>query len=109
MRRQARAVPDSFSNAYLEFYDDTLFTAYVGCNTIKGYYIIKGPTIKFNITDSLTTACPGDVETWFVKLIQDRVSYYGIDEKILYLRDQAFNIVFDCSRKKDDTAIKSTQ
>src|SRR6185503_15866564 len=59
MRRQARAVPDSFSHAYIEFYGDTLFSAYVGCNKLNGKYIIKGPTIKFILlqTDTALTAC----------------------------------------------------
>jgi heat shock protein HslJ len=108
MRRQSRAVPDSFTNAYLEFNGDSLFSGYVGCNIIRGYFIIKGPTIKFHVSDtSLASSCQGDVETWFIKLIQERVSYYGIDEKILYLRDQASNIVFDCSRKKEEAVSKS--
>jgi len=105
MRRQARAVPDSFSHAYLEFYGDTLFNAYVGCNKLSGRYIIKGPTIKFTVlrTDSSLTGCPDtDIESWFIKLIESRVSYFGIDEKILYLKDVASNIVFDCSRRKED-------
>ena len=41
------------------------------------------------------------MEEWFIKLIQERVSYYGIDEKILYLKDVAFNTVFDCTRRKE--------
>jgi heat shock protein HslJ len=102
MRRQARAVPDSLAEAYIEFNGDTLFTAYVGCNKLSGKYIIKGPTIKFTILDTTLSTCPGDIETWFIKLIQERVSYFGIDEKILYLRDVASNIVFDCSRKKEE-------
>jgi len=107
MRRQARAVPDSFTTAYLEFYEDTLFSAYVGCNKLSGKYIIKGPTIKFTITDTVLsdttlTACPQtEIETWFIKLIETRVSYFGIDEKILYLKDVAYNIVFDCAKKQD--------
>src|SRR6186997_1231859 len=52
MRRQARAVPDSLTTAYLEFYGDTLFSAFVGCNKFSGRYIIKGPTIKFIISDT---------------------------------------------------------
>ena len=103
MRRQARAVPDTMEKSYLEFNEDTLFTAYVGCNTLKGTYIIKGPTIKFTITDSLTETCTNDLEKWFIKLIEDRVSYFGVDEKILYLKDVAFNIVFDCVRKKEES------
>jgi len=108
MRRQARAVPDSLAKAWLEFYEDTLFAAYVGCNKLSGKYIIKGPTIKFTILDTALSACPNnDIESWFIKLIQERVSYFGIDEKILYLRDVASNIVFDCSRKKEED-IQST-
>ena len=108
MRRQARAVPDSLSEAYLEFYEDTLFSAFVGCNKLSGKYIIKGPTIKFTILDTGLTACPqNDIESWFIKLIEERVSYYGIDEKVLYLRDVASNIVFDCSKRKEEEA-KST-
>lgn len=103
MRRQARAVPDTLENCYFEFNEDTLFTAYVGCNRIEGTYIIKGPTIKFNVTDSLMTKCTNDIEEWFIKLIEDRVSYFGVDEKILYLKDVAFNIVFDCEKKKEDS------
>jgi len=107
MRRQARAVPDSLTTAYLEFYEDTLFSAYVGCNKLSGKYIIKGPTIKFIITDTVLsdttlTACPQtEIESWFIKLIETRVSYFGIDEKILYLKDVAYNIVFDCARKPE--------
>lgn len=108
MRRQARAVPDSLAEAYLEFYEDTLFSAYVGCNKLSGKYIIKGPTIKFRILDTALAACPqNDIESWFIKLIEDRVSYFGVDEKILYLKDVASNIVFDCSRRKEEE-IKST-
>ena len=108
MRRQARAVPDSLTTAYLEFYEDTLFSAYVGCNKLSGKYIIKGPTIKFTITDTVLsdttlTACPQtEIETWFIKLIETRVSYFGIDEKILYLKDVAYNIVFDCGKTQDE-------
>jgi len=103
MRRQARAVPDSLSEAYLEFYEDTLFSAHVGCNKLSGKYIIKGPTIKFTILDTSLAACPqNDIESWFVKLIETRVSYFGIDEKILYLKDVAYNIVFDCAKKPDE-------
>src|SRR5215204_4668745 len=58
MHKQAKAVPDSLSEAYLEFYEDTLFSAFVGCNKLSGKCIIKGPTIKFTILDSSLTACP---------------------------------------------------
>ena len=108
MRRQARAVPDSLTTAYLEFYGDTLFSAFVGCNKFSGRYIIKGPTIKFIISDTALsdttlTACPQtEIESWFIKLIETRVSYFGIDEKILYLKDVAYNIVFDCAKKPDE-------
>ena len=107
MRRQARAVPDSLTTAYLEFYGDTLFSAFVGCNKFSGKYIIKGPTIKFIISDTalsdtVLTACPQtEIESWFIKLIETRVSYFGIDEKILYLKDVAYNIVFDCAKKPE--------
>lgn len=101
MRRQARAVPDSLEQCYFEFNEDTLFTAFVGCGVFHGKYIIKGPTIKFTITDTAMKVC-GEVEEWFIKLIQERVSYFGIDEKILYLKDVAYNIVFDCVRMKKE-------
>ena len=101
MRRQARAIPDTLVNSYIEFNEDTLFTAYVGCNKLNGTYIIKGPTIKFTILDTALGPCAGEVEKWFIKLIQDRVSYFGVDKKILYLKDVAFNIVFDCARKPE--------
>jgi heat shock protein HslJ len=101
MRRQARAVPDSLLESFFEFKEDTLFTARVGCDSFSGKYIIKGPTIKFTILDSASSECHGEVEQWFIKLIQERVSYFGIDEKILYLKDGAFNIVFDCARKPE--------
>jgi heat shock protein HslJ len=102
MRKQARAVPDTLSDGYIEFNEDTLFTAYVGCNKLSGKYIIKGPTIKLTILDTSLATCEGEIEQTFIKLIQDRVSYFGIDEKLLYLKDVAFNIVFDCSRKKEE-------
>lgn len=107
MRRQARAVPDTLTQAYLEFYGDTLFSAVVGCNKFSGKYIIKGPTIKFTISDTsladtALAACPQtEIENWFIKLIETRVSYFGIDEKILYLKDVAYNIVFDCAKKQE--------
>jgi heat shock protein HslJ len=109
MHRQARAVPDSLVEAYLEFYEDTLFSAYVGCNKLSGKYIIKGPTIKFTILDTSLTACPqNDIESWFIKLMETRVSYFGIDEKILYLKDVAYNIVFDCSKRKEEEPKSTT-
>jgi heat shock protein HslJ len=103
MKRQARANPDSLVSSYLEFNGDTLFTAVVGCTAFSGNYIIKGPTIKFKITDTSSAACLGEVEQWFARLIQERVSYFGVDEKILYLKDGAFNIVFDCAKKTEET------
>ena len=100
MRRQARAIPDTMTKSYIEFYSDTLFTAFVGCNQLSGSYFIKGPTIKFRLLNRGLTACPeSEIENWFVKLIEDRVSYFGIDEKLLFLKDVANNIVFECSRK----------
>ena len=109
MRRQARAVPDSLTQAYLEFYEDTLFSAYVGCNKLSGKYIIKGPTIKFTILDTSLAACPqNDIESWFIKLMESRVSYFGIDENILYLKDVAYNIVFDCSKRKEEETKSTT-
>ena len=108
MRKQAKATPDTLVESYLEFNEDTVFTAYVGCNKLSGKYIIKGPTIKFTILDTALTTCPNnDIESWFIKLIEHRVSYFGIDEKVLYLKDVAYNIVFDCSRKKEEE-LKST-
>jgi heat shock protein HslJ len=101
MRKQARAIPDSLVNSYFEFDGDTAFSAFVGCNKLSGTYIIKGPTIKFTVTDSLTATCDNDLEQWFIKLIQERVSYFGVDENILFLKDVAYNIVFDCARKPD--------
>ncbi|HZI54532.1 MAG TPA: META domain-containing protein [Chitinophagaceae bacterium] len=101
MRRQARAVPDSLNNSYFEFYGDTLFSAFVGCNKINGTFIIKGPTIKFIVTDTALSTCPDDLEQWFIKLIQERVSYFGVDETTLFLKDVAYNIVFDCVRKEE--------
>lgn len=103
MRRQAKAVPDSLNQAYIEFYGDTLFSAYVGCNKLSGKYTIKGPTIKFMLLDSpLTTCADNDIESWFIKLMESRVSYFGIDETILHLKDVAYNIVFDCTRRKEE-------
>ena len=109
MRKQARAIPDSLTQAYLEFYEDTLFSAYVGCNKLSGKYIIKGPTIKFTILDTSIAACPqNDIESWFIKLMQERVSYFGIDENILYLKDVAYNVVFDCSKRKEEETKSTT-
>lgn len=108
MRRQARAVPDSLVEAYIEFYGDTLFTAYAGCDTLHGRYTIKGPTIKFKVYDSALSTCDNnEIQDWFKKLIQERVSYFGVDEKILQLKDVAYNIVFDCSRSKKEEEAKN--
>ncbi len=101
MKRQARSIPDSLVNSLFEFVDDTLFNAYVGCNVLNGTYTIKGPTIKFTVFNSVADSCSNDIERWFIKLIQERVSYFGVDEKILYLKDVAFNVVFDCVRKNE--------
>ena len=99
MMRQAMAEPDLLKSAYIRFIDDTSFTAYAGCNTFTGKYNIKGPTIKFTISDSHLRACDTDIEEWLVRLLQERVSYYGIDEKKLYLKDVAYNVVFDCTKE----------
>ena len=108
MRRQAKAVPDSLTAAYIEFNGDSLFSAFVGCNNLSGKYIIKGPTIKFILFDTARTECQqNEIESWFTKLIQERVSYFSVDEKTLYLKDVASNIVFDCFRRKEEET-KST-
>lgn len=103
MKRQARAIPDSLISSYIEFNTDTLFSAAVGCAVFSGTYVIKGPTIKFRIKDTVPAQCLGEAEQWFARLIQERVSYFGIDEKILYLKDGAFNIVFDCVKRPEET------
>ena len=103
MRRQARAVPDTLISSYIEFNEDSLFTAYVGCNKLSGTYIIKGPTIKLVVQDTVLAPCTSDLEKWFIKLIQERVSYFDFNKKILYLKDVAYNIVFDCARKQEQT------
>jgi hypothetical protein len=109
MRRQARAIPDSLNESYIEFYGDTLFSAFVGCSKLSGKYTIKGPTIKFKVLDTVITTCDSnEVQSWFRKLIQERVSYFGIDEKILQLKDVAYNIVFDCSRRKEEESKNAT-
>jgi hypothetical protein len=109
MRRQARAIPDSLVEAYIEFFDDTLFTAYVGCDTLHGKYSIKGPTIKFRLADTAISTCDSsEIQTWFKKHIQERVSYFGVDEKILHLKDVAYNVVFDCSRRKEEQGKNAT-
>ena len=102
MRRQARAVPDTLSNSYIEFKEDLLFIAYVGCNVLNGNFIIKGPTIKFIISDSALSPCTGEIEKWFIKLMKERVSYFGIDKKVIYLKDVAYNIIFNCARKPEE-------
>jgi heat shock protein HslJ len=83
--------------------------AYVGCNILSGKYIIKGPTIKFTVSDSVGQTCSNDIEQWFLKLIRERVSYFGIDEKKLLLKDVAYNIVFSCSRKDEENKTSSVQ
>ena len=108
MRRQARAIPDILNQSFIEFYGDTLFSAYVGCSKLSGKYLIKGPTIKFTVLDNLSDTCQNhEIESWFIRLIQERVSYFGIDERMLYLKDVASNIVFDCSRRKEEE-VKNT-
>lgn len=103
MKRQARANPDTLDKSYIEFVGDTLFNASAGCNKISGSYTIKGPTIKFRIFQSETNECSNiEIEQWFLKLLEERVSYFAIDEKALYLKDVANNIVFDCSRTKNE-------
>ena len=109
MRRQARAIPDSLNEAYIEFYGDTLFSAFVGCSKLNGKYTIKGPTIKLKVLDTTITTCDSnEVQSWFRKLIQERVSYFSVDEKILHLKDVAYNIVFDCSRRKEEESRNAT-
>lgn len=100
MRRQARAVPDSLQGAWFRFIDDSSLLAFTGCDTMKAKYIIKGPTIKFHADEADSSACPGEIVSWFRRLLEERVSYFGIDEQTLYLKDVAYNIVFDCRRRK---------
>jgi heat shock protein HslJ len=104
MHRQARAVPDTLTNSFIEFKEDGLFSAFAGCNELHGTFVIKGPTIKFTLTDSVLKPCSDEIEKWFIKLIQERVSYFGIDAKRLLLKDVAYNIIFHCARKPDDVS-----
>jgi hypothetical protein len=58
---------------------------------------------------SLTACIDTDIESWFIKLMETRVSYFGIDDKVLYLKDVAYNIVFDCSRRKENETNTTSQ
>jgi heat shock protein HslJ len=100
MKRQARIDAENLDKVYLTFNPDMTFTGFAGCNNIRGTYILKGTGIKFENIVATKMACNKlEQETAFLKLLQETVSTYTVDNKRLLLRDGSSNIVFEGERK----------
>jgi heat shock protein HslJ len=100
MHRQAKMEAETLSNVFLSFKEDNTFTGSGGCNRISGSFILKGTSIKFSNIISTKMACDRlEQEGAFLKLLQETVSAYTVDNNVLWLRDGASNIVFHASRR----------
>ena len=100
MRRQARMEAEPLSGIFLNFNADSSFNGNAGCNQIAGKYILKGTSIKFSNIIATKMACDKlEQESALLKLLQETVSAYTVDESKLLLRDGSSNIIFYASRK----------
>jgi heat shock protein HslJ len=102
MRRQSRAVPETFSNVSLSFGSDSTFSGITGCNKLTGAFRLKDTSIKFLTVNSTEVDCkPSEAEVLLQRLLTQTVSAYTVDNDVLLLRDGSSNVVFRAHRKKD--------
>lgn len=99
MQRQAKVAIENLNSHTLVFNQDMSFRLTTSCSTIIGDYEVKGTGIKFkNIASTKNANCNNqNQEDELLRLLQDRVSAYTIENRNLLLRDNATNIVFRAS------------
>lgn len=102
MRRQPKLDPEYLSGVTLEF--DTLTHKFYGqapCNKINGGFVINGFGIRFQNIASTRMSCDKlEQETYYLKLLNERISTYSTQGNTLLLRDGSANNVFECERIK---------
>jgi heat shock protein HslJ len=99
MHRQQKAIPEKMNDVFITFSPDSAFSGKAPCNTMGGVYTLKGTSIRFSKIISTMMACPQmELESAFLKLLEQTVSAYSVSEKKLFLRDGASNIVFECQK-----------
>ncbi|MBK7098927.1 MAG: META domain-containing protein [Sphingobacteriales bacterium] len=102
MRRQPKLDTEYLSGVTLEF--DTLTHRFYGkapCNKINGSFVINGFGIRFQNIASTRMSCDKlEQETYYLKLLNERISTYSIQGNTLLLRDGSANNVFECERIK---------
>ena len=97
MQRQARVPQEALSDVSLVLNNDKSFKANTSCGSISGTYSLKGTSIKFqNINHS--TDCTSEQVNELVRLLQNTVSAYTVDNGSLWLRDGSTNIIFRATR-----------
>ncbi|MFN2440038.1 MAG: META domain-containing protein [Chitinophagaceae bacterium] len=100
MHRQSRMKAEPLTGIFLNFNADSSFNGNAGCNRVAGKYILKGTSIKFNNIITTKMACDKlEQESAFLRLLEETVSAYTINNNSLLLRDGSSNIIFNASRK----------
>ena len=100
MRRQQKAELEVLSNVNLNFTSEKV-NGKAPCNTIGGNFKVKGTSIKFSEMVATRMACDKlEVETAYLKLLENTVSAFSVQGNKLLLRDGSSNIVFEGERIK---------
>lgn len=95
MQRQARLPQEDLNDVSIALNADKTFTVSTACGDVKGDYVVKGTSIKFNNVQSAATNCANAEQvSELVRLLSNTVSAYTVADNSLWLRDGSTNIVF---------------
>ena len=98
MRRQQKAELETLDGV-LDFSADSAFYGKAPCNNMGGVYTLKGTGIRFSKIYSTKKGCSDlEKESAMLRLLEETVSAFTVNENRLLLRDGAGNIVFECER-----------
>ena len=95
MQRQARLPQEDLKGVSFTLNSDKTFSVSTACGDVKGDYVVKGTSIKFNNVTSATADCASAEQVnELVRLLSNTVSAYTVADNSLWLRDGSTNIVF---------------
>lgn len=102
MRRQQKEELEYLSGITLNFdTQNNKFSGQAPCNKISGSFTLNGAGIRlFDIISTKMGCDKMEQETYYLKLLSERISAFTIKQDKLYLADVASNIVFECERMK---------
>lgn len=100
MQRQTKLPVESLSNYSLTLHSGGHFTSNTYCGTISGNYSVKGMSIKFNDVKIAWNSCNNNGQVnELIRLLQNTVSMYTVDNSSLTLQDNSSNVIFRAGKK----------